>query len=78
MAVPAIATISSAWRSTIDVATASPSAAAANTSGGSSATRLSANRPKYIACITCRGRRNPKWAATRDARAVQRPVRPRT
>src|SRR5207342_521620 len=44
MAVPAIATISSAWRSTIEVATASPSAAAANTSGGSSATRLSASR----------------------------------
>ena len=73
MAVPAIATISSAWRSTIEVATASPSAAASNTSGGSSATRLSGTRPKYIACITCRGRRNPKCSATPDARDVRRP-----
>jgi hypothetical protein len=73
IAAVAIDTTSSAWRSTIDRATVSPSAAASNTNGGSSAIRLTLKRPKYIASMTCLGRRRSKWAGTALARDVRSP-----
>ena len=63
-ATPAIRTISSACRSTIARATASPAAAARKTIGVSSTTRRSATRSKYIASVSCFGRVYPKCRGT--------------
>ena len=79
-ATPAMRTISSACRSTIERETASSAAAARKTIGVSSTTRRSAIRSKYIASVSCFGRVKPKCRGTsvRSVVASPRPSSART